>query len=172
MGSDLQVVKQIHWVWVAIALHAITGCYSFRGISIPQEVRTFYIDEFENRAPNSPIDLGQILSEKLKEKVIRESRLTFNDENPDIEFVGTISRFYVSAQAPQPEETIAFNRLEISASITYQSNLDENNNWQSNFSFYQDYERDQNLLDIQDQLIEAINEQIVEDIFNRAFTNW
>ena len=39
-------------------------------------------------------------------------------------------------------------------------------------SFFSDFESSQNLADVQDELIEAIFEQITEDIFNRAFSDW
>lgn len=149
-----------------------TGCYSFKGISIPTEAQTFYVTDLENRIPTAPSDLGQLFSEALKQKFINESRLNFSDLDPDIEFSGQVSRFAVTSVAPQPGESIAFNRLEISVRIKYDYSLDEENNWENTFTFFQDYSRDQNLLDIQDGLITVIFTQLTEDIFNKAFTNW
>lgn len=148
------------------------GCYSFKGISIPTEAQTFYVTDLEIRIPTAPSDLGQQFSEALKQKFINESRLNFSDLDPDIEFSGEVSRFSVTSVAPQPGETIAFNRLEIAVRIKYDYALDEENNWENTFTFFQDYSRDQNLLDIQDGLITVIFKQLTEDIFNKAFTNW
>ncbi|NND08061.1 MAG: hypothetical protein HKN87_16905 [Saprospiraceae bacterium] len=149
-----------------------SGCYSFKGISIPADAQTFYVTDLENRIPTAPSDLGQQFSEALKQKFINESRLNFSDLNPDIEFSGEISRFSVTSVAPQPGESIAFNRLEISVRMKYDYALDEENNWENTFTFFQDYSREQNLLDIQDGLITVIFTQLTEDIFNKAFTNW
>ncbi len=148
------------------------GCYSFKGISIPAEAETFYLTDLENRIPTAPIDLGQQFSETLKLKLTNESRLNFSDLDPDIQFSGEISRFAVTSVAPQPGESTAFNRLEIGVRIKYEYKLNEEENWESSFSFYQDYSRDENLLDIQDGLITVIFKQLTEDIFNKAFTNW
>jgi len=149
-----------------------SGCYSFKGISIPPDANTFYISELRSRVPGAPADLGQQFSENLKQKFLNQSRLNFVDIDPDIEFSGEITRFAVTSVAPQPGETTAFNRLEIAVRMKYAYRLDEEDNWENTFSFYQDFSRDENLLDVQDGLITVIFQQLAEDIFNKAFTNW
>ena len=148
------------------------ACYSFKGIDIPDNVQTFYINEISNRARTAPADLGQTFTESLKDKILTESKLTFNDINPDIEFSGEITRFRASSQAPQRGETTAFNRLDISVRISYKDNQNEKASWENSFSFYSDFGSNENLLDRQDELISVIFEQILEDIFNKAFTSW
>jgi len=150
----------------------LQGCYSFRGISIPPDVKTYYIPVFDIRATNAPPTVGQDFSELLKDKVRNEARLLWDEVNPHIEFTGAISAFNVKPVAPQPGETVALNRLEISVAINFINNNDEKKNWNSTFSFFGDFGTDQNLLDIQDGLIAQIYEQIVEDVFNKAFTDW
>ena len=145
---------------------------NFKGITIPPEANTFYVAEFENRAPQAPVDVGQQFSELLKFKLLNETRLTWNDEDPDLEFSGQISRYQVTAMAPQPNELVGFNRLSLAIRVNYTNNMEEEDTWDNNFSFYQDFGNDVNLLDVQDQLIETIHTQIAEDIFNKAFTSW
>lgn len=149
-----------------------SSCYSFKGISIPTEAKTFYISELRSRVPGAPADLGQQFSENLKQKFLNQSRLNFVDIDPDIEFSGEITRFAVTSVAPQPGETTAFNRLEIAVRMKYEYHLDEEDNWENSFSFFRDFDRDENLLDVQDGLITVIFQQLAEDIFNKAFTNW
>ncbi len=147
-------------------------CYSFKGISIPVDAKTFYVSELQNRNPLAPADLGQQFSEALKQKFLNESKLVFSDINSDIEFKGDIARWSVTSVAPQAGETIAFNRLEIAVRLQYKYRLDEKQDWENTFSFFRDFNRDENLLDIQDGLIAVIFTQLTEDVFNRAFTNW
>ncbi len=149
-----------------------TGCYSFKGTSISPDVNTFYVAPFDNIAPDAPPTLPITFSEALREKILNESRLIFDDEQPDVEFIGTITTWRVSSEAPQPGELVAFNRLTIGVRVEYINHRNEAENWKSNFSYFADYSADQNLLDVQDQLIEAINEELVNQIFNKAFTNW
>lgn len=165
--------KHPFWLLAAILLATLfTGCYSLKGISIPDAVDTFYLAELTKRAPNAPADIGQTFSEFFKQKLLNETKLQFDDVSADVEFVGEVTRYAVSSVAPQPGESVAFNRLTIAINMEYTSNLNDEDDWQSSFSFYSDYSRDQNLLDIQDELIQTIFTQIGEDIFNKAFTNW
>jgi len=145
-----------------------------RELVSPPEVNTFYVSpfEFNDQIENAPATLNEDFTQALKDKITGESRLNFTDTDPDIEFSGNIRGFRVTSVAPQPDETTAFNRLEISVSIDFVNNQDEEQNWNSSFSFFNDYPSESNLLDIQDELITNIQEQLVEDIFNKAFTSW
>lgn len=155
-----------------ISYLSLSGCYSFQGISIPADVSTYYIELFENQAPASPPTYQRDFTELLKEKIRRESRLTWNDENPDVEFTGAIAGFQVTAEAPKADQQIGFNKLTITVRVSFVNNKNEKANWKQDFSFFDFFAPDQNLLDVQDGLIETINKELLERIFNRAFTNW
>ena len=149
------------------------GCrYSFQGTSIPAEVDSYFVNRFDVRASDAIPTLGQTLSEALKDKIRTESNLTQTDVDPDIEFKGVVNDFRVTFEAPQAGETTSFNRLYISVNIEYIYNLDQEKGWQENFTFFSDFGADVNFIDVQDQLIDDINAQMIEKIFNRAFNNW
>ncbi len=150
----------------------ISGCYSFKGISIQPDTKTFFVAQFENNARTLVPTLSQDFSEKLKRKLLNETRLVFDNVNPDIEFSGAIMQYRITSEAPAPGEISAISRLTIQVSVDYINNKDEEDKWKQTFSFFQDYPSDQNILDLQDQLIETISDQLVEDIFQKAFTNW
>lgn len=153
-------------------LSCLAGCYSFKGISIPPDVNTFYISTFENRAGTAPAGIEQLFSETLKEKIRNESRLKFTEEEPDIEFNGAISSFNVRSMAPTAGNETAFNRLNIGVSVEFTNASDEELDWTKTFSWYRDFTNDQDLTSNQDDFIEEIFEQLTEDVFNQAFTNW
>ncbi len=152
----------------------IPGLYKFNETSIDPNISTFYVNRFELRAPNAPPNLANTVQQALNQKIRQESRLDENQVNPDIEFSAVINTYRVSSEAPQAGELTAFNRLTIALQVEYTDNLsqDEKKNWKQNFSRFADFDATQNLLDVQDELIEVINEQLMEDIFNKAFTDW
>jgi hypothetical protein len=156
------------------ALVAMTGlsCYTLKGYSIGQDVNTYFVNDFKVAAFSAPATINQTFAESLKDKIARESRLKFTDNNPDIEFAGTIQTYTVSPVAPQPNEQVSFNRLTISVNIEYTNHKDAKDHWTKSFSHFADFATDQNLLQVQDDLIETIFKQILEDIFNQAFNNW
>ena len=146
--------------------------YSFQGISIPTDVNTYYVELFENQAPASVPTLPREFTERLKDKIRTESRLKYDDEEPDIEFTGAVTDFRVSAEAPKAGEQIGFNKLTITVQVNFVNNKDEKANWKQQFSFEDFFGASENLLDVQETLIENINKELVDRIFNRAFTNW
>lgn len=165
------------WLSTAMAtclIFLLSGCYSFKGVSIPEAVTTFNIEEFEisNRALKAPRQLGSVFTDQFKRKVLRESRLILNESSPDVEFTGEIAQFAIRSVAPQPDETTAFSRLDISIQVNYIDYLNEENNWTKSFSDFRNFERNVNFLDVQDQLVMEIFEQISEDVFNETFSNW
>ncbi len=146
--------------------------YSFKGISIPPNVTTYYVELFDNQAPAAVPTLPRDFTELLKDKIRKESSLRYNDETPDIEFSGAITDFRVTAEAPKANEQIGFNKLTIVVQVSFVNNKDEKANWKQQFSFEDFFGANQNLLDVQDQLIQNINNELTNRIFNRAFTNW
>ena len=45
-------------------------------------------------------------------------------------------------------------------------------NFESNFSRFQDYDSSNSLADVEDDLIDQINRDLVQDIFDKAVVNW
>ncbi|HUR29941.1 MAG TPA: LptE family protein [Saprospiraceae bacterium] len=158
-------------VLMSIAL-IFSGCYSLKSSSIDLNLKTYYVGNFKLIASNAPATLPQTLAESLKDKISRESRLKYNDENPDIEFNGSIQGYSVSSIAPLPDERTSFNRLTINVTVDYTNNLDPKDKWTKSFSHFEDFPAEQNLTAVQDDLITIIFNQILEDIFNQAFNNW
>ena len=158
--------------FLCFAYTQFSSCYSFKGISIQPETKTFFVKQFDNNARTVVPTLSQDFSEKLKRKMLNETKLNYDDVNPDIEFTGAIAQYRITSEAPAPGEISAISRLTIQVSVEYINNKDEEDKWKQNFSYFQDYPSEQNILDLQDQLIETISDQLVEDIFQKAFTNW
>jgi hypothetical protein len=164
-------MKHIFIVLLASSLF-IAGCYSLSGISIDPDVNTYYIEPFKNNARNVVPSLAPILTEDLKEKIRTESRLLYIEREPDIEFKGTVVDYRVTSEAPQAGELTAINRLTIVTAIEYINNKNEDKGWKQNFSFFFDFPSSTDLSSVQDEAIEAISDQLMEDIFNKAFTDW
>jgi len=162
----------IRTLLILVFMSQIVGCYTFKGFSVDPSLETFRVATFTIAAPNAPPNINQTYSESLKRKVSRESRLILDERDPDIQFGGSIKRFFVSSVSPEPGEFAALQRLEITVQIEYTNFTDPEDKWSQPFSFFADFAPDQNLLDVQDELIAVIFDQINEDLFNKAFTNW
>ncbi|MBR9919465.1 MAG: hypothetical protein GYB31_01410 [Bacteroidetes bacterium] len=150
----------------------VAGCYSFRGIQIEPGVNTYYVSLFTDQTAGMVPNLAANFTEKLNVKIRNESPLVYSDTDPDVEFSGAITRYEVTAEAPQPGDDVAFNRLTITVKVDYTNNQFEESSKSFTESWFSEFPSDQNLLDVQDAQIDVITDQLVENIFTKAFTNW
>ena len=70
---------------LALLANTPTACsYKFNGANIPDTIKTVRVNMFENRARyNNPL-IKTRLTEKLKQKIISQTKLTLtNGDNPD-----------------------------------------------------------------------------------------
>ena len=151
----------------------ITSCYTFKGISIDYtKVSTFSLGDFPNNSSNVVPTLSQDFREALRLKVLSESRLGSTTANGDVEFNGSITNYQITSVAPQPGETTQFNRLTITIQVEFINNTDPEQNWKQSFNWFADYDANENLQTVQEDLHETIITELVENVFNKAFTNW
>ena len=146
--------------------------YSFKGINIDESLKTFYVKPFENTALIVVPSLSFTFAEKLKDRIRRDTRLKFGERKPDLEFIGTIVGYEVTSEAPLKDGSSGFNKLTIRVKVECINNQNEKENWNQEFSFFENFPSDTNLNAVQDQFIGRIVARINEDIFNKAFGNW
>jgi hypothetical protein len=70
-------------------------CYTFKGISIDPDVKTFFVQNFETETSNAPPTLGLNFTERLKDKIRLESRLSLKNTDADVEFSGKVIDYRV-----------------------------------------------------------------------------
>ena len=148
------------------------GIYSFTGASIPTDAKTISVNYFNNKAAIVQPSLSQVFTEKLKDMFLEQTNLSISKNEGDLIFSGFISKYQIRPIAIKANETADKNRLTISVKVTYNNSLDSENNFEQTFSRYRDYDSTQNISDIENTLIEAITNELAEDVFNKAFVNW
>lgn len=153
---------------------ALPGCgiYSFTGASIDPNVKTYTVHPFINQAPIVVASLANSMTEALRFKFITSTNLKQLESGGDLEFAAIITGYQVLPVAPQANEIAAVNRLTITISVEYINHQNEKQSWNSSFSRYADYDSNKDLSSVQEQLIKEINEQLVDDIFNKSVVNW
>lgn len=153
----------------------LTGCsvrLTLKGSSVPDNLKTFTVQYFENRAPLINPALSQSFTEALKDRITRESRLVLDTKNGDIDFSGEITGYSIRPMAIQADAISAETRLTITIKVRYRNYKNPKGNWESQFSAYQDFSSDRNINDVENELTALITEQLTEDIFNKAFSDW
>ena len=155
------------------------GCsihYSFTGASIAPNVKTVFIDLFNNRARVVNPTLSQVFTEKMKDKFVSQTSLTLQKDQGDLEFSGEIISYDVRPQSIQTtgqgRDIASMNRLTIQVRVNFTNNKDHEKDFKNTFSAYFDWESTQALASVESDAINAITDQLVEDIFNKSVASW
>jgi hypothetical protein len=157
-----------------IVLNSCTLNYSFTGASISPDIKTVSVKFFPNYAPLAQPILSQAFTEALRDIFISQTSLNLVDKNGDLHFEGSITGYQSNPTAIQSGEVAqaSLNRLSITVNVIFTNKLDEKQNFETNFTRFADYDASRNLADVETALIKEINDQLVQDIFNKAVTNW
>jgi len=165
-------VSLIMLISLLLSFQSCRMSYSFTGASISPEVKTVSIDNFPNKALLVVPTLSRDFTEALQNYFTSQTNLILVDRDGDLHLEGAITGYAVQPVAIQGDETAALNRLTITVKVEFTNKFDDKQNFESTFARYLDYSSTQNLVTVQDPLIHEINEQLVEDIFNKAVVNW
>ena len=94
-------IRNIYFIAVTLMISLLaTGCYSFKDVSIPPEVKTVRVNYIENRAPYVNPQLSPQLTERLRQKINNQTRLTLiQGDNADYEINAVIRGYNVTTAA-------------------------------------------------------------------------
>lgn len=147
--------------------------YNLSGGSIPPEAQTFSVAYFPNNAPMVAPTLSNVLTEALRDKFSRQTRLQQVEEGGDFAFEGEITNYTSTTASVSSGDYALQNRLTITVKVSFQNAVDQTTSFNAkSFSSYADYDASQLLVDVQDQLIEEIVDDLVNDIYMAAAGNW
>ena len=108
---------------LAAVLSGGCGIYSFSGTSIQSDVKTITLNYFEYKALKVNPTLSNDLSEAMKDKFRKMTRLEQVDEDGDMELEGAITGYDVRAAAITADEVAAKNRLTVTVHIKFTNKI-------------------------------------------------
>jgi hypothetical protein len=157
----------------SLLLLASCGVYSFTGASVDPGAKTVNVHYIDNEAPYNNPTLSQKLTDGLKQKITSQTGLAqVNSDQADYVFSGTITGYSVATVAATNVEQAATARLTITVKMEFKSHITPKNDFTQSFSRSQDFPATKSLDAVQEGLVEEIDKQLIDDIFNRAFVNW
>lgn len=146
--------------------------YSFIGGTLDPKIQTVNIKYFPNNAALVQPTLSRSFTETLRDKFISQTKLALVEAGGDIIIEGEIIDYNIQPVAIQGNEKAALNRLTITVNVKYTNTINSNQDFESTFSRYEDFDSNKNLSLVENELIKLINEALVEDIFNKIVVNW
>lgn len=136
------------------------------------EADTFSIEIFEEQAANAPAGYGATFTDYLKDFMISRTKLNLKNDGADIEIFGKITYYNTSPVSVQADDAAAVNRLTVRVSVTVINNVNEEQSFESTFSQLSDFDANQDLASVQDELLDDINAKLSQDIINKLTSNW
>ena len=142
-----------------------------RDVSIPPEVKTVRVSYIENRARYINPLLSPRLSEKLRQKIVNQTRLSQTNGEAHYEISGTITDYSVSTSGISDRQS-SMNNLNVTVSIVFRNRLDEKKNYETAITRNFPFSSGLSLQQAEAQLNDQIVGNLVDEIFNRIFSNW
>lgn len=148
--------------------------YSFTGTSIPQNVNTIHISFFPDNSQSGLGDLSDRLNRALVNRFVNRSRLNLtNDrENSDSFIEGTIQGYQNRPFSIRGDEQANLNEIQITVRATFQFANEEQPLYSKSFSGSATYDVLENPVDGELEAAETALQQIADNAFNDAVSNW
>ena len=161
--------------FILICFSFVLGCgtYSFTGISISPETKTFQVNYFQNTSALIEPGIDRDFTITLQDLILNQTNLGLVKSNGDILYEGEIVEYRISPTTSTSRNTAAQNRLTIGVNVRFVNKNDEEADFEKRFSFFFDFEGSAQLIGSQKTTaIEEIFKRITQDVVNASLANW
>ena len=148
--------------------------YKLNGAALDYTVyKTVSFSDFPIRASLVYPPLQQLFETKLSDMVAQNTRLQVLDSPAtDLRMEGEITGYTLTPQAVGENAYATQTRLTITVRVKYIDNKNAALSTDQTFSAYRDFDSNQLLTDVQDQLCSEICDDLKDLIFNATLGNW
>ena len=151
----------------------LAGCwYGFTDkAGIPADVRTVRVGPVEKNSPLDNIQLRQRIADRLRQKIVGQTRLTqTNSDSADWDIRITLEQYSPSTSAISNQQAVT-NRLTVALRVTRnQRKNDEVKDYDVSRSF--EFSANLSLPQAEGRLMDEMTQTLTDEIFNRLFSDW
>lgn len=143
--------------------------------SIPDSVKSVKVNYITNRASYVNPQLSPQLTDRIRQKIINQTKLTnTNNENADWEITGEIRDYSISTTgvtSTNGQQQTSINRLTVGVHISINKRLGNKvEEYDVSRSF--DFSARQSLQAAEAALLDEMIRSLTDEIFNKLFSNW
>jgi Lipopolysaccharide-assembly len=142
-----------------------------RDVSIEPEAKTVKVNLFENRARYINPQLSPKLTDKLRQKIVNQTRLSQTNSEADYEISGVITDYSVSTSGISNQQASS-NNLNVTVHIIFVNKVDVKRNFEADITRNFPFAASLSLQQAEAQLAEQLINNLTDEIFNRIFSNW
>ena len=151
------------------------GIYGFseKG-QVTDSARTVKVITFENRAPYVNPQVSPSLSERLRLKIVNQTKLTnTNNDNADYNITGYVADYSVTTTgvtSNNGQQQSSLNRLTVRVHVSLSKFGNTPEEFDVSRSF--DFSATQSLQTAEASLLDEMIRNLTDEIFNHIFSNW
>lgn len=171
-GAVLRSASTFCLLSSVLCLLASCAYYSFSGAALPEHLATIAIPLAEDRSVGGVPALDQVLTDLLVERFARQTRLALEpDENAaDALLTAVIERYQNAPVAVTGAEVAALNRVSLTVAVRFFDRAEERERLVRTFTASAEY--DAALIDQEEVAAAAALEQVADDAFTAATSEW
>ena len=137
-----------------------------------RKVKTFRVNYLENKARYVNPQLTPQITEKLKQKIIGQTRLRqTNNDDAHYDISGYVSDYSVTTTGIS-NQNASTNRLNVSFHLIFKNTLDQKKDFETDITSNYDFSAQLTLPQAESQLGDEIVKNVTDAIFNKIFSNW
>jgi hypothetical protein len=142
-----------------------------KDVSIPADIKTVRVAYIENKARYINPQLSPKLSDKLRQKIVNQTRLSQLNSEADYEISGYVSDYSVSTSGISDRQA-ASNNLNVTVHLIFKNRKDEKKNFEADLTRNFPFSATKSLSQAESELTDQVITSLTDEIFNRIFSNW
>jgi hypothetical protein len=147
--------------------------YNSKGGSIPLEAKTFSVQYVENQARTVEPGLSQQVTDAFKEYIQKNTNLIMVSGTGDIDIEAVISEYDPNKPVSVVAGDLAAkNRFTLALKVKFTCDVNPDLDFESSFSRYRDFSSESNFESVKTELTDEMLEELMEDVYKKAFVNW
>lgn len=150
---------------------AATACYSFRGGSVPEHLRTISIASVVDNSGFGDATFREYCTETLVRRFRNDNALQLVDDNGDARLTPVIMRIQERIQNVQSGDVEAERRIVVAIEVEYVDAVKDRTVWKKTFENFDVYDVNDAANDRPRAVREAIR-RIVDDILLAVVSDW
>jgi hypothetical protein len=166
-------MKRMIMFFMVLAILSIQGTcrVGTRDVSIEPEAKTVKVNLIENRARYVNPQLSPKLTDKLRQKIVNQTRLSQTNGEADYEISGVITDYSVSTSGISNQQASS-NNLNVTVHVIFVNKIDAKRNFEADITRNFPFSASLSLQQAETQLAEQLVNNLADEIFNRIFSNW
>lgn len=169
-------MNKLYQILVPLALITLLAAcsisYKFTGTSINYDIiKSIQIDKIANRAPYGWAPMEAMFNNELQDRYANQTRLKLVKRGGDLHIAGEITGYDQYNKSISADGYSSQVQLKMTVNIRY-ANTKTNESWEKQFSATTQYDSNQQLSAVQEDLVTEMIDDLCDQIFNATVANW